>query len=149
MIWNWLRRHTRLVDAAIVLALGAGYVGNAAHKGHWVPGVPLAVAMSLPLFWRRQQPLPVLVLVAAATVANAFAYSELAPFAAALGIYTVASSLPRLRGLVSSTAAATILLAVGGTTTHPGQLIPEAILFAAAWAIGDSLGARRAYTVEL
>jgi len=149
MIWNWLRRHPWLADSVFVLALGAGYVGNAAHAHHWMPGVPLAVAITLPLLWRRRQSLAVLLLVTTATVVNAFWYSELAPFAAGLAIYTVASHVPRRRSLMASVGAAAVLLAVGGSTVAAGQLIPEIILFASAWAIGDSLGARRAYTREL
>jgi signal transduction histidine kinase len=149
VIWNWLRRHPRLVDLALVLALAAGYIGDAFHNNRVAVGVPLAAAMCLPLFWRRQQPLIVLAIVTAASVANALAYSTLAPFAAALAIYTVASSLPRRRALVSTVSAAALLLAVGGSTVNAGQLLPHAILFAGAWAIGDSLGARRAYTREL
>jgi signal transduction histidine kinase len=149
VIWNWLRRHPWLADSAVVLALGAGYIGNAAHRNHWIPGVPLAVAMTLPLLWRRRWPLPVLAIVAAATVVNAFWYSELAPFAAALALYTVASHVPRRRALIASVAAAATLIGVGGATVNSGQLVADAILFAAAWAIGDSLGARRAYTREL
>jgi signal transduction histidine kinase len=149
VIWTWLGRHARLVDAALVLLLAAGYIGDAFHHHRVAAGVPLAVAMCLPLFWRRQQPLAVLAISTAASVANAVAYSTLAPFAAALAIYTVASSLPRRRALVSTVSAAALLLAVGGATVSSGQLLPDAILFAGAWAIGDSLGARRAYTREL
>jgi signal transduction histidine kinase len=149
VIWNWLRRHSRLVDLALVLLLAAGYIRDAFHHHRLAVGIPLAVATCLPLLWRRQQPLPVLALVTAASVANAFAYSTLAPFAAALAVYTVASSLPRRRAFVSTGSTALLLLAVGGATVNSGQLLPDAFLFAAAWAIGDSLGARRAYTREL
>jgi signal transduction histidine kinase len=149
VIWNWLRRHPWLVDAVLVLVFGAGYVGNAINRDRWATGVPLAVAITLPLLWRRRLPLPVLVMVTAATAANAFSYSELAPFATALAAYTVASHVPRRRALGASLTAAATLLAVGGATVTSGQLIPDAILFAAVWAIGDSLGARRAYTQEL
>ena len=149
MIWNWLRRHPWLADSAFVLLLGAGYVGNAAHNHHLVPGVPLALAMTLPLFWRRRWPLPVLAVVTAATVVNALWYSEIAPFAAGLALYTVAAHVPRRQALGASLAAAATLLGVGAAIGKAGQLFAYAILFAAAWAIGDSLGARRAYTREL
>ena len=149
MIWNWLRRHPWLADSAFVLLLGAGYVGNAAHNRHWMPGVPLAVAMTLPLLWRRRQSMSVLLVVTTATVVNAFWYPEVAPFAPALAIYTVASHAQRRRALGASLAAAAILLAVVAVKAKTGQLIPDTILFASAWAIGDSLGARRAYTREL
>ena len=149
MIWNWLRRHPWLVDTAIVLVLGSAYVINAAHHRHWLPGVPLAALVTLPLLRRRQRPLAVLALVTAATVATAVVYSESAPFAAAIAIYTITAQQPRARALVASGASATLLLAVGAATVNAGQLFPAAILFAAAWAIGDSLGARRAYTREL
>ena len=114
-----------------------------------MPGVPLAIAITLPLLWRRRWPLPVLAIVTAATAVNAFSYSELAPFAAALALYTVAAHVPRRRALGASIAATATLLGVGGATVKPGQLFGDAILFASAWAIGDSLGARRAYTREL
>jgi signal transduction histidine kinase len=149
VIWNWLRRHPWLADSVAVLVLGAGYVGNAIDKGHWLPGVPLAALIALPLLWRRRLPLPVLAIVTAATAVNAFPYSELAPFAAALALYTVAAQVPRRLAFGTSLAAEATLLAVGGATVISGQLIPDAILFASVWAIGDSLGARRAYTLEL
>jgi signal transduction histidine kinase len=149
VIWNWLQRHPWLADSVFVFVLGAGYVINAAHDRHWLPGVPLSLAITLPLLWRRRQSLLVLLLVTSATVVNAFWYSEVAPFAAGLAIYTVASHSPRRRALGASLAAAAILLPVVGIKGSTAQMIPDAILFASAWAIGDSIGARRAYTREL
>jgi signal transduction histidine kinase len=149
VIWNWLRRHPWLVDTAIVFVLTSGYIINAAHHGHWLPGVPLVALATLPLLRRRQRPLAVLALVTAATVAMAIVYSEDAPFVTAVAIYTVTAELPRFRALVASATSATLLIAVGFATVSAAQILSSAILFAAAWAIGDSLGARRAYTREL
>jgi signal transduction histidine kinase len=152
MIWNWLRRHPWLADSVFVFVLGAGYLINAAHSRHWLPGVPLALAITLPLLWRRRQSELVLLLVTTATAVNAFWYSEVAPFApfaAGLAIYTVASHSPRRHALGASLAAAAILLAVVAIKGTAAQIIPDTVLFASAWAIGDSIGARRSYTREL
>jgi signal transduction histidine kinase len=149
MVWNWLRRHPSLVDAAIVLLVGAGHVAGAVHEQHVLFGLPLAVATVLPLYWRRRFPLLVLAIVTAATVANTVLYSTDIPVAPAIAIYTVAAHVGRRRSLPASLLAALTLLIVFGALTAPSHMIPDAIFFVAAWIGGDSLGTRRAYTREL
>jgi signal transduction histidine kinase len=148
MVWNWLRRHPSLIDAVLVLAFGAGYVGSAIHQHHFFPGVPFAVATVLPLYWRRRFPILVLALVTAATVGDSLVYSNDVPIGPALAIYSVAAHVERRRSLRACAVAAVVLLAAFGSASL-GHLIPNALLFVAAWIGGDSLGTRRAYTREL
>jgi signal transduction histidine kinase len=149
MVWNWLRRHSAIVDGAIVLLLSIGYVADAVHRHHWFPGIPLALAAVVPLFWRRHHPVAVLALVTALGLVLTLVYDSDVPVAPAVAIYTVAAHVNRRRSAWTSGIAAVLLLAAVGATVSAGQMIPDAIFFAAAWMFGDSLGARRAYTREL
>jgi signal transduction histidine kinase len=149
MLWTWLRRHPNLVDAAIVLALAAGYVGGAAHSRQWSDGVPLAALQVAPLLLRRRYPLTVLAVVTAMWIAYVAAVGGVVPIATAVAIYTVAAELPRTRALLAATAAVAAstlaALALGEWSRAAGDFIP----FVAAWVIGDSLRTRRAYTEAL
>ena len=109
MIWACLRRHPTAVDTVLALVLAAAYLGEAARGRHWMPGIVLALAMSLPLLLRRSKPLAVLAIVTAATAVNAVFYEQLAPFAAALAIYTAASYARRRPAFVASLIAAATL----------------------------------------
>jgi signal transduction histidine kinase len=149
MVWNWLRRHPWLIDGVLVLALGAGYLGDAIHRHRGFPGLALAVVTVLPLYWRRRLPVTVLAIVTAATVLDTIVYSNDVPFAPALAIYSVAAHVDRRRSLRACSVAAVIMLVTFGLAVSPGQMIGNAILFVAAWIGGDSLGTRRAYTREL
>jgi signal transduction histidine kinase len=150
MIWNWLRRHPYLADTVIVLALGAGFVGNELRQHRYGIELVLAVLQVAPLLLRRRFPTAVLVVVAsAASLYTVVTSSHLVPLPTAIATYTVAAQLERRRSLVLTAAAALTFmlssLAIGGVGPAIAGLIP----FAAAWVFGDNLGTRRAYTSEL
>jgi signal transduction histidine kinase len=149
VVWNWLQRHPRLVDIAIVLALASGYVGRAAHFGRWTFGLPLAVVEVTPLLVRRRFPLPVLIVVASATLAEVAVYGSTTPVAAAVAVFTVATYRDRRTSLIASatSGAAIALLALALDGYH--SLVQTLLLFAIAWVAGDSLGTKRAYLSEL
>jgi signal transduction histidine kinase len=148
MIWNWLRRHPYLVDTAIVLALGAGYVGREVHHGEY-GGLPLALLQVAPLLVRRRYPVAVLgVVVSAATLE--YALTSLAvPIAPVIAVYTVAAQLDRRRSLLLSGAAALAFSVVSLAVDGGAQAIGHLVTLAAAWVFGDNLGTRRAYMHEL
>src|SRR5258707_4497984 len=99
MVWNWLRRHPNLVDVVLVLALAAGYVGGAAHRGQWTGGVPLAALQVAPLLWRRRYRRRVLAAVTTMWIAYIAFVGDVPPIATAVAIYTVAANLPRTEAL--------------------------------------------------
>src|SRR5919197_2258557 len=145
MVWNWLRRHPRLVDTAIVLLLGAIYVANAAYERRYAFGIPLALIQTVPLLMRRRRPLAVFAIVVAGTLASAFAYETVIPLAPAVAVYTMAVQLSRRRS-GPATAVALVGLAAAAAETHD---IASFVFIAAAWVLGDNIGTRRAYFDEL
>jgi signal transduction histidine kinase len=149
MVWNWLRRHPKLLDVVVVLALAGGYVGNAAHTRDWHGHVPLAVLEVGPLLLRRRFPLAVLAAVTAATALSMLVYSVEFPFATAAAVYTIAAHRDRRTSLVASGASAAVLLSSAASTGATSRLIPLALALGAAWVLGDNLGTRRAYTRAL
>jgi signal transduction histidine kinase len=145
MVWNWLRRHPRLVDTSIVLLLGAIYVANAAYERRYAFGIPLALIQTVPLLMRRRRPLAVFAIVVAGTLASAFAYETVIPLAPAVAVYTMAVQLSRRRS-GPATAVALVGLAAAAAQTHD---IASFVFIAAAWVLGDNIGTRRAYFDEL
>jgi signal transduction histidine kinase len=145
MVWNWLRRHPRLVDVLVVLGLAGVYVGRAGHLHQWVGGVPLAVVQVAPLLVRRRYPRAVLAAVTAAWIAQTIVYSPVPPAATAVAIYTLAANRSRSQALaaaiVAATAAASTLVGIG----EYGLAASNLVLYVAGWVIGDNLGTRRAY----
>ena len=149
MVWNWLRRHPSLIDAMLVLALAGIYIGRTVHFDRLGLGLPLAVLQVGPLLARRRAPRVVLATVAAATIVEAAVYRSIVPVALAVAIYTVAAHLDRRRAFVA--AAAATCGAVLTTLARDGykQAVPQLVLYAAAWILGDNLRTRRAYLHEL
>ena len=145
MVWNWLRRHPRLVDRGLVVALGAIYVANAAHHHRYVLGLPLAVLQTLPLLWRRSRPVAVLGAVTAGALGSALAYELLIPLAPAFAVGTVAARTSRRRSIWAGGLALAAIVAAAIVSDD----YPSLILFAAAWVAGDSMRTRRAYFAEL
>src|SRR5262245_31414616 len=136
MVWNWLRRHPWLVDGALVVVFTAFYVGSAAHQGRGAPGILLAVATVVPLYWRRRFPIAVLAVVTAASAAASIAYSDDVPLAPALAIYSVAAHVERRRSLRACAVAVAVLMVAFGTVSL-GHTLPNALFFIAVWVGGD------------
>jgi signal transduction histidine kinase len=151
MIWDWLRRRPFLIDALLVVALLAGYVGAAAHHNHDLAvGLLLAFAQAGAPLARRFYPVLVLAVVVAAAIAWLFVYRDWIPIAPALAAYTVGAHTPRrvsLRatGVALAVLAGPVLWLDRNVLLALSRLIP----LAAAWVLGDNLRTRRAYTDEL
>src|SRR5690242_1919663 len=95
MIWNWLRRHPRLVDAGIVAVVLLGTVVAAARQDHPVRGSILAAAASLGLAWRRRHPAAVVTFATVATITAAAAGALVQPFPLGVALYTLAAARGR------------------------------------------------------
>ena len=148
MVWNWLRRHPRLLDIVVVLALAGGYLGNALHSREW-GRIPLVVLEVAPLLWRRRLPIAVLGVVTAGAALSILAYSVEVPFAPAVAVYTIAAHRDRRTAFVASAASAAVLVFSAAYAGATGLLIPVVLALGAAWVLGDNLGTRRAYTQAL
>ena len=145
MVWNWLRRHPRLVDRGLVVALAAIYVAQASHTGRYALGIPLALLQTIPLLWRRTRPVAVLGAITAGALCSAFVYELLIPLAPAFAVGTVAARTSRRRSLWAGGLALAAIVASAIVSND----YPSLILFAAAWVAGDSMRTRRAYFAEL
>ena len=148
MVWNWLRRHPRLLDIVVVLALAGGYLGNALHSHQW-GRIPLVVLEVAPLLWRRRLPIAVLGVVTAGAALSILAYSVEVPFAPAVAVYTIAAHRDRRTALIASAASGAVLLVSAAAAGATSLLIPVFLALGAAWVLGDNLGTRRAYTLAL
>src|SRR5262249_58402793 len=95
MVIDWLQRHPRIVDWALVVVALATTVGAASRHDQTALGVSLAVIASLPLLLRRSYPLGVLAITTAATVAISVGWGYESPFPAAVALFTVADECER------------------------------------------------------
>jgi class 3 adenylate cyclase len=150
----------RLVDTAVVVALGllyAGYVtGNVLTLRGWTPHL-VAVAVGAPtvlaFFWRRRRPLVVLVI---ACVAVAFA-APVGTVPVLVALYTAAPRLSVWSGLLtwSGTAAACIMVGSAVATGSFGlyqvtsQAVSGVTSAGMALALGLYVGIRRKYLARL
>ena len=152
MAWNWLNRHPRLVDWALVLLVLLTSGGAAFHHNRFAVGLPLALLTGLPLLARRSHPLATLAVTTVATAFVVAIWGEYNPLATGIALFTVAERCERRTSLTAGVAALPVLAlpllsSVGWTNGFGflGRLIP----FAVAWLIGDSLRTRRQYIGEL
>jgi signal transduction histidine kinase len=151
MALNWLERHKRLTDLALVLFALATSFGALSREHRTGIGVPVALLLALPLFWRRRYPLAVLGIttVVTAIAVGRYAYN---PFPAGVALFTVAARFERRLSLVAGAAALVVLApalwAVAGWS-HPYLVLGRLLPFAVAWLAGDSIGIRRRYVQEL
>ena len=116
----------------------------------------VALAIGLPLAFRRRWPVPVLLVVSAATVTSLFTDLAHDSFAAAgYAMYTVAlTGSVRWHRLTTGIAVATVVGAVlltlsgpaGATTTVPGSLVIGAVVLGGTWTLGRAVRDRRAAT---
>ena len=152
MVLNWLERHERLADVALVLFVFASGVGTVGRERHVGIGVPLALLLSVPLFARRRYPLATLgatTLVTAIVVGTADYYN---PLPTGVALFTVAARCER-RVSLGAGAAALVALApplwVHAGLGHPYVVVGRLVPFVIAWLAGDSIGIRRRYVREL
>jgi signal transduction histidine kinase len=150
MVVDWLQRHPRIVDWALVVVALATTVGAALRHDRTALGVSLAVVACLPLLARRSHPVGVLAIVTVATVAISVGWGYESPFPAAVALFTVADECERR---ISLAAGATAVVALSLPWGHPSHgwrdVVGRVIGFSLAWVIGDSLGVRRRYVAAL
>jgi signal transduction histidine kinase len=150
MVVDWLQRHPRIVDWALVVVALATTVGAASRHDPKALGVSLAVVACLPLLVRRSHPLAVLAITTAATVAISVGWGYESPFPAAVALATVADECERRISLAAGAAGVFVLSVPWG---HPAygwrDVVGRVIGFSLAWVIGDSFGVRRRYVAAL
>jgi signal transduction histidine kinase len=140
-------------DAALALVLTVLYLPGATDAEPASLVVPLAVAQTLPLAFRRVAPRIVLgITLLAGIVFNlGFADSPTLPLGVVVSLYTVAAHCDRaVAARAAVVTAATLpwaLLAAAGSSVE-SALLPVG-LTAGAWMLGDNLHTRRAYLHEL
>jgi len=169
-VYAWLRRHPRLVDGGLAVALAflgtasaAAMVfrpGSAAVGFGRLAAIPLALLLAVPVVFRRSHPAGAF---AAAIVIGALqVLLDVRPNATDLAVvillYTLAAYTPR-RISVTGLAVCLIGSAVAVARWMPGQLsvldavAVGSIMFAGpsliAWVFGDSMRYRRAYYTSL
>jgi signal transduction histidine kinase len=148
VLWARLSRiPDRWKDRLIVLALQPVYLGWALHHGHG-PAIPLGLATTLPLLWRRRWPLPVLAATVAGTVVMELAYGWSNPVAVWFGVFTVAIQLPRRVSLPAAVLTFGALLLSSETVHTPSSIAGKLVTVGAAWLLGDTLKTRRAFLEE-
>ena len=116
--------------------------------------VALALLYTVPIAWRRRNPIAVFAVVWAAGVAASVVLgSPVLPFAMLVALYTVASHCERRISLPAGGITAVGMLIIQLLTTRYaltlGDFVVDYVVFAAAWVLGDSVRIRRAYTASL
>jgi signal transduction histidine kinase len=145
-------------DAALALVLTALYLPGATddHGALRQPAwavVPLALAQTIPLAFRRVRPLTVLgtTLIAGIVFNVGFANSPTLPVGVVISLYTVAAHCDRRvaarAGLVTGATLPWAILYASDFGVE-SALVPLG-LTAGAWMLGDNLRTRRAYLGEL
>jgi signal transduction histidine kinase len=156
-----VRRRQLLVDAVIAGAVFALSLALLSHGGFDrsdrdldVLGGTLAALAALPLAARRLAPLPVFVLVTAATSAlYELRYGLGPPVGFAIALYTVAENRDETRPRTWAAVLAASLVVLLGPHLVQGEFAPELLLgsvvWAAAWFAGDRARLRRERLAEL
>jgi len=155
--WNQDR-----VDMAMALILtGMAFFSAGPNR---VPldalSVPLLILQTLPVAWRRRNPIPVLCTTGfAITFYSLLGYHDTSAGAGVfLAFYTVAANEPRRRATIAAaitaggifiTFAAYSWLGSMTGVNWPSNMSVTYLSFGMAWLIGDNLRVRRAYTRQL
>src|SRR3954469_19265296 len=141
------------VDLALAFVLTVLYLPGAMDDEPAAVVVPLALAQTLPLAYRRVRPVSVLAvtLVSGIVFNVGFADSPTLPLGVVVSLYTVAVYCERTvstrAALVTAVALPVPILVAAGFAVD-SSLLPLGIT-AGAWMLGDNLRTRRAYLGEL
>jgi len=152
MIWSWLHRRPGLVDLVIAVAAWLPTVAVATHRPHPVATALLVTLGTLPLLRRRQAPLAVVAATTAVAVAIILLGSPLLPLQLGVALYTLAASSESrtMRGLgLGALPVVALALTVTNGDDEFGSTAFHVVFLAAAWLLGDAIGARRAYVREI
>ena len=156
-VYAWLRRHPTLVDGVLALALLGAGVSSAAHGiVHTLAGVPLVLAMVIPVVFRRRYPVGAFAVAVAAGAVEVLVdiRAGASDLAIIILLYTLAAyrprsfSLPGLGVCLLGSAVAVVRWSPSRVTTADAFLGAMAALVAPsviAWLLGDSMRYRRAY----
>jgi signal transduction histidine kinase len=153
-------------DVALALALAALALATAISDNYRMDpvSVTLLVLQTLPIAWRRRNPMRILIITGLAiTLYSVLGYlrpngfgDSFGAFGVVVAFYTVAAHEPRRRALVAAGVTGACVLisfatyaafdSIAGWTAN---LSNTYLFFGLAWLIGDNLRVRRAYTREL
>jgi signal transduction histidine kinase len=160
-LYAWLRRHPRLVDGVLAAALAFGGLATA-FTLHRFLLIPVTLALTIPVVFRRAHPAGAFAAVIAVGFCQVALFLRPAPpdLAILVLLYTVAAYTDRrfsLTGLaICLLGSAAEVAELSPHLVRPGQpnwLLFGVILFAGpsliAWVLGDSMRYRRAYYVNL
>jgi signal transduction histidine kinase len=152
MIWSWLHRRPLLVDLVIAVVVWLPTFALATHRPHPVATALLVTLGTLPLLRRRQAPLGTVVATAAVAVAIVALGSPLLPLQLGVALYTLAASdeSRTRRGLgLAAIPVIALALTISSGDDEFGSTAFHVVFLAAAWLLGDAIGARRAYVREI
>lgn len=152
--WEAIDGVVAVLLACLTIPVLTGLDHGTAHHLPLGVEVLLSLAATLPLAVRRRWPLPVLAIITiAVATAIGFGVSFGPNPMIALAVYTVATQCDRQRsvaGIVVTEMALVVGLVVAELTTNvKNDLTFNPIVAAAAWFVGESVRARRAYTAGL
>ncbi|MGW4482525.1 sensor histidine kinase [Amycolatopsis sp. NPDC004368] len=156
-----MRAHPMAGDtllAALLLFLdlvlyAGGSVGPESHPPAWFIALPVDVAMVAPLVFRRKNPLTsayVVYFVAIAHASLSLGFSSVA--ALAMSLYSILVYIGRKQGLVYVGALVlmtAVEIVLDTTTPWLGNALFTAFGIALCWTLGEFVGARRAYQLEV
>jgi signal transduction histidine kinase len=148
----WSRRHALLVDGLLALVLFTGGVG--ADHSQLFPRLVFAAVMCGAIVVRRPYPIPVFVVVVAATAgAQYIAGSPVQAYDLAIlvALYTVAARCSRRDTILAAIVVevGVIMAALPWTGRPARSLVGPTVVAAAAAVLGANLRVRRAYLAEL
>ncbi|MER5178981.1 sensor histidine kinase [Streptomyces sp. NPDC002896] len=165
-VYDFFRRHPTWVDgfwAVVILGIAGvhfvGGLGSPQEEDPPLASVPIALVLCLVVALRRRMPEKMLLVAAAAGVAQLVLDVKVMPadFAMLVAIYTVAvvgerwaSRLALVGGLCAAPLAQ--LRWPAENVSDAGQVLVtvfQTVPFALAWVLGDSLRTRRAYLAQL
>jgi signal transduction histidine kinase len=160
-LYAWLGRHPRLVDGVLAVALAFGGLATAVAMHRFLL-VPVTLALTIPVVFRRTHPLGAFAVVIAVGALQVIFDLRPAPpdLTILVLLYTLAAYTTRRVSviglgicLLGSAAELDRIYAHAIQTDRPNWLLMGAILFAGpsliAWVLGDSMRYRRAYYANL
>ena len=141
---DWMRRHRRAADAVLAMALAGVVVQEILTSdvdGPVAALIPLALAMTLPLAWRRAHPLPAVAVAMSAFVVLGVLEGTQEPqtplVALLIAVYSLgvhAETRPAVAGL--------LIAILAWLVKEAGDLIVMGPLFTGAWLTGRVVRAR-------